>query len=312
MPWEVNISLHRSSSEFTRAAPSACRDEFRFGYHKLKPIGSGASAVVYEAYSVARRELVALKVLRGAFLDDREARLRFEREARLGCRIRSAHVVEYHALESSPGRGRPYIVMECLHGQTLHQRLEETSVLSVDDAVGYALQVAEGLKGAHAQGIVHRDLKPANVFLHQRAPNPALAPILKVMDFGIAKRSIDLQITLSDTILGTARYMSPEQLFGGSLVDARSDLWSLGVMLYQMLSGALPFDDPNVARLNNAILSEEPPDIQLKCPWLQTELVLIVRRLLAKAPEDRFANVEELQIALRRVHDGAPTLQFRR
>lgn len=312
MRCEVNISLQRSSSEFTRAAPSTCRDEFRFGYHKLKPIGSGASAVVYEAYSVARKELVALKVLRTAFLDDREARLRFEREARLGCRVRSPHVVEYHALESSPGRGRPYIVMERLRGQTLHQRLAGTPVLSVDDAVGHALQVAEGLKGAHAQGIVHRDLKPANVFLHHGAPNPALAPILKVMDFGIAKRSIDLQITQSDTILGTARYMSPEQLFGGSVVDTRSDLWSLGVMLYQMLSGALPFDDPNIARLNNAILSEEPPDIQLKCPWLQAELVLIVRRLLSKAPEDRFASVEELQAALRRVHDGPPTLQFRR
>lgn len=291
-------------------------DLSRKGYLALRFIGEGAMARVYQAFSSTRHRLVALKVLRKAFMNNREWVLRFEREARIAMRLRAPNIVEHYAFERTV-EGRPYMVMERLQGQTLGQRLARSAAIPQDEALDYAWQICGALRIAHGISVIHRDLKPSNIFLAEGQGSASGTPsstdaggvTVKVMDFGIAIQTGELEITGAGSTVGTPRYMSPEQLLGSACVDARSDLWSLGVVLYRMLCGANPFDDTNLERLTTSILKKPSRHLGILAPWVDEDLAEVVMKLLRKAPGDRYADIDALLDALAPFMNGPPTLR---
>src|ERR1019366_2077949 len=212
-------------------------------YRIDRMIAEGGMGVIYEAMHLHLDELVAIKFLRADFIGtiDGEIAGRFIREARASAKIKSEHVTRVHdvgTLES----GAPYIVMERLHGQDLEILVEKKGVLAIETAVDYILQASEALAEAHALGIVHRDLKPANLFLPPRADGSSC---VKVLEFGISKfknAGGEMGITKTHAVMGSPRYMSPEQMRSSGGVDARADVWAIGIILYELFAGTVPFD----------------------------------------------------------------------
>ncbi len=221
---------------------------------------------------------------------------RFVREARAAVKIQCEHVA--HVLDVGTHDGSPYMVMEYLEGSDLSQVLEKRGPLPVEDAVGYVLQACEAIAEAHSLGIIHRDLKPANLFLATRPSGP---PSVKVLDFGISKAPAtgnEANMTRTSALMGSPSYMSPEQMASASSVDVRSDIWSLGVVLYEMLVQKLPFVADTMPGLVVAILQTAPPPITSVRSELPPDLGAVVERCLHKVPAQRFANVAELARAL--------------
>ena len=269
-------------------------------YRIERVLAEGGMGVVFEATHLQLEELVAIKFLREeiATAAATDAVQRFLREARLSIKIRSEHVVRIlDVAELEPGV--PYIVMELLVGQDLDQLLEASGPLSPTDAVDFVLQACEALAEAHQRGIVHRDLKPANLFLARRADG---SPCIKVLDFGISKVTVpgsaDLGITNTQAVMGSPRYMSPEQLRASKNVDARSDIWAIGIMLYELLTGAPPFDGETMTAVCASILQDEPASMTAARPTIPSALETVVFRAIAKEPARRFASVAELAEAL--------------
>jgi serine/threonine-protein kinase len=263
---------------------------FRLG----RSLGGGGMGVVMAATHVDLGGQVALKFLR-SYSDKGEVE-RFMREARAAGRLRSEHVTrvfDVGRLES----GMPFIVMEYLEGETLREVLRKRPVLPVQEVVGYALQVCKALADAHAHGIVHRDLKPANLFLTRDLQGQAL---IKVFDFGISKilAEEDPGLTTTGRILGSPSYLSPEQLIAPRTVDARTDVWAMGVTLYQLLAGTLPFDSDNPVKLYMLVLNSTPVPVQEHRPDLPHALADVIARCMQKDPANRFANIAELAYAL--------------
>jgi len=266
-------------------------------------IGHGAMGVVLAATHVDLDQRVAIKLLHAHAADDPESLARFLQEARAAAKIHSEHVarvIDVGTLEN----GRSYIVMEHLEGCDLAEVLATDSPLPVPVAVSYALEVCEGLAAAHAAGVIHRDLKPANIFLAHQAD---LSFTLKVLDFGVSKilRGSDAPplephaaVTHTGQIFGSPAYMSPEQLRSAGRVDARADIWALGVVLYQMLAGELPFGKGSMADLMAAIVRDPPAPLRLSRPEVPEALENAVLRCLAKSPEDRYRSVADLALAL--------------
>ncbi|MBZ5577988.1 MAG: protein kinase [Acidobacteriia bacterium] len=259
-------------------------------YEIVAPLGAGGMGEVYRAHDTRLRRDVAIKVLPEAIAPG--AWERFEREARAASALNHPHICA--VFDIGEEAGRPFLVLELLEGQTLRETIGKQS-LDIKRAVSFGAQIAEALEAAHARGIIHRDIKSGNVMVIGQGH-------VKVLDFGLAKYvvadseetlTLDL-LTAAGTVAGTIHYMAPE-LLRGSAADVRSDLWALGAVLYEMLSGRLPFQGPTQFAVTAAILHEAIPPLPANVP---TGLRAIVARCLAKRPEDRFQNASEVRGAL--------------
>jgi eukaryotic-like serine/threonine-protein kinase len=268
-------------------------------YQVERVLGQGGMGVVVAAKHLQLEQKVALKFLLPEALGNQDAVLRFEREARAAVKIQSEHVArvtDVGKLET----GAPYMVMEYLVGNDLSDVMKTRGALSIDEAVDWLLQGCEAMAEAHSLGIIHRDLKPKNLFIIRR---PDGSSALKVLDFGISKSiapgSGDAAgLTNTTAIMGSPLYMSPEQLRSSRDVDARTDIWALGVILYEMLAAAPPFSADTMPQLCMAIVSDSPPPISNKRGDLPQGLEAIVLKCLEKEPTNRYENVAQLARAL--------------
>lgn len=261
-------------------------------YHMLKRLGEGGMGTVYLAEHVKMNRQCAVKVMNGALLTDSESAQRFAREASNAARIIHPNVAA--VFDYGETDGVVYLVMEYVDGLSLTRLLERETTLQPARAVDVAHQVAEALVAAHELGIVHRDLKPDNIIV---APGKNGRDIAKVVDFGIAKAIEEgpaESLTRTGLVIGTPEYMSPEQLLGDP-VDARSDIYSLGCILYQMLTGRRSFDEPTREQMIKRRLTERAPHPRDLVPELPKTLDLIVARMLARAPQDRYGTVAEVR-----------------
>lgn len=265
----------------------------------LERLGTGGMGEVYRAYDPELDRHVALKLLPSHLTADPEARARLKTEARAASALDHHNIAVVHEIgvteppAGSPVPERLFIVMSYYAGDTLKQRLA-AGHLSITDAVDYAIQTAEGLGTAHEAGIVHRDIKPANLIVTERGH-------VRIVDFGLAKLA-GAELTRAGTTLGTVAYMSPEQTRGGP-VDARTDVWSLGVVLYEMLAGVRPFRGDNDASMIHAIRHDTPQPVEAARPEVPPALAAIVRRCLEKDTARRW-RTDELLAQLRAVAAG--------
>jgi len=268
-------------------------------YRVRRKLGEGGMGEVYEVEHERIGRLLALKCMRQELMGDREALLRFQAEARAAARIGSPHIVEVTDLGDLPD-GRTYLCMECLNGMTWEQELAGRAQ-SASLVKHVVMQLCDALSVAHAKGIVHRDLKPSNVFLVKEGTEDRF---VKLTDFGVAKMLVShgMRLTSTGVPLGTPHYMAPEQARGDKDLDHRVDVYGLGVMLFQALSGRLPFEGQNVARIVTSICTEPAPRLSDLCPALDPALVAITEQAMAKDPAQRFANCAALKAALAACH----------
>ncbi len=257
-----------------------------------RTLGSGGMGYVVLARNLELGQPVAIKLLLPARAMSEEAKNRLTREARAAARIKSTHVVRIFDVVSK-GPAAPYIVMEYLTGETLRQLLARSGRLPVERAVDIVVQACEALAEAHRNGTIHRDLKPSNLFL---TSFPGRASFVKVVDFGIAKttESAVATLTQSQALLASPAYASPEQLRASKDVDERSDVWSLGVILYESVTGRLPFAGRTLAELSSEILRDSPTPPSAHRSDLSPALERVILRCLEKEPADRFESVDSL------------------
>jgi serine/threonine-protein kinase len=268
-------------------------------YRVERVLGQGGMGTVVAAYHLHLGSMVAIKRLLPEALNHPDVVARFLNEGRSATRIQSEHVARVLDVGTLEG-GEPFMVMEYLEGQDLARRVRKGGPLPIEDAVEYVLQACEALAEAHVAGIVHRDLKPGNLFLTQRADG---SPCVKVLDFGISKAALtaDQQgqfVTQTASVLGTPGYMAPEQLRSSKHVDARTDIWALGVILQELLTGKLAFQGSTVPEVYAAILGEPPVPLRQHRPDAPPALEAVIQRCLEKDPARRFASVGELGAAL--------------
>jgi len=270
-------------------------------YRVDRMLGAGGMGVVVAATHLELQQPVAIKMLRAEGLADAGARARFAREARAAVRLKSQHVARVIDV-GTLGNGVPYLVMEYLEGSDLATVIEERGGLPIATAVSHLLQICEAVAEAHGLGIVHRDLKPRNVFVTTGVDGK---PLLKVLDFGISKivhtggtTGDDLKLTKTTDVMGSPSYMSPEQMRAARDADERSDIWALGVILFESITGRLPWEATTVTELGAMVLRDAPPLMRDLRPDIPPDLEQIVFTCLEKDPARRFASVEELAHAL--------------
>jgi eukaryotic-like serine/threonine-protein kinase len=294
-----------SSSDLTGALVAA-------KYELLRLIGRGGMGAVYEARNVSTLRRCAVKLLLSPELaGDGEVVKRFFREAKASGLIESEHVVA--AFDSGIDEaGRVFYVMECLNGVDLEQALERVKKLDPIVAAKLVFQAASGLASAHAHGVVHRDVKPANLFL---AEMPTGEIKLKILDFGVAKVKMKVfdesgsSLTQSGSLLGTPLYMSPAQLKRAASIDESADVWSLGVVLFECVTGHLPWGEcDGIGELVTAILTLPVPPLQDLAPWAPPELAEVVERALSRDPARQFRSAEQMLEALRPLVGPTPRL----
>ncbi|MBN1609528.1 MAG: serine/threonine protein kinase [Polyangiaceae bacterium] len=270
-------------------------------YRVESVVGTGGMGVVFAARHMQLDQCVAIKVLMLPASDERrsEAVVRFLREGRAAAALRSDHVVRIHDVGSLDS-GMPYMVMELLTGCDLASLLSHLETLPVEHAVECVLQAGDAIAQAHQQGIIHRDLKPSNLFVTTRSDGSTL---IKVLDFGISKslqdRQIEGELTDTRTVLGSPFYMSPEQVRGAKHVDHRTDIWSLGAILHEALSGRPPFEADTLPAACAAIVADAPRSLRPTRADVPERLEAIVLRCLQKDPSQRYACVDDLLRALR-------------
>ena len=259
-------------------------------YEIAARLGGGGMGVVYKARDTKLGRQVALKFLPPEWSHDEHVKQRFIREAQAASATDHPNICPVHSIESTAD-DQLFIVMAYCDGQTLKERLEQGPI-GMDEALWIATQVADGLAKAHAQGVVHRDIKPGNLMLSEHG--------VRILDFGLAKFADSLQLTLSGSMVGTVAYMSPEQTRGEE-ADARSDLWSLGVVLYQMLTGELPFKGGYPEAVSHATRTEDPPRPRSKNTDISIDVDTFVLRLLEKNPKARIQTAREVARGLRQL-----------
>jgi serine/threonine protein kinase len=258
-------------------------------YKIVEKIGAGGMGVVYRAEDTRLRRTVALKFLPPRFLCDAEARARFEHEAQSASALNHPNITTIYEIDEA--EGRCFIAMECIEGKSIKGLVREGS-LSLDEIVDICLQIGKGLNAAHKKGVVHRDIKSDNIMVSGDG-------IIKIMDFGLAKLKGVTRLTKEGTTVGTLQYMSPEQVRGKG-VDRRSDLFSLGVVMYEMITGRLPFGGEDEAAVMNSILNEAPEPLARYKAEVPEGLQRIVDKALAKDKEERYQHADELVADLRR------------
>lgn len=264
-------------------------------------LGNGGMGIILRATEIAADRPVAIKLMTAASAADPEQVARFRREAKAASSLTSKHVVRVLDFGELPS-GPPYLVMEHLEGAPLVDLLKERGQLRVSEAVDYVLQAIHGIAEAHALGIVHRDLKPANLFV----TGDATAPVVKVIDFGASKLTAESNVdpsdpggvTIASSLIGSPRYMAPEQIRSALEVDARADIYALGATLHEVLSGKPIFFADTLARIFAQVLWDEPEPLSATRDDVPAGLVEIISKCLAKAPADRYATVEALAVAL--------------
>ncbi len=279
------------------SVPRLKTGEIVLGKYKVEgALGGGGMGEVFRATHLVLHSRVAIKVLRKSQIGTSDGVARLVREARSLAQISSAHVCRVLDVEAIPDRG-PALVMELLEGNDLRTELSREGRIPYPRAVRYVLEACDALAEAHDLGIVHRDLKPANLFVVKRAPRP---DYVKVLDFGLAKAlgGVDGISTLTGDVLGSPRYMSPEQIFAPAGVDGRSDVWSLGVILYELVAGVHPFHADNVMQVTLNIRTAQPTLLAPRAPDVPAGLEEVVARCLTKDREQRYPNAEALAHAL--------------
>ncbi len=264
-------------------------------------LGEGGMGTVLAARRVTLEDRVAVKVMKREAARDGEAVARFLREGRASVRIKGEHVARVLDVGSLED-GTPYMVMEHLDGADLGTLVERDGPLPVPVAIDYVLQACEALAEAHAQGIIHRDIKPSNLFLTERLDG---SRIVKVLDFGISKLTSavdesrpDYGMTQTQTVMGSPQYMAPEQMRSSRRVDARTDIWAIGTLLHELLTGVAPFEARTMPELFAMILQDPAPPLAARRPEVPAGLDRIVARCLEKDPEMRPASIAELARAL--------------
>jgi serine/threonine protein kinase len=280
------------------AAPVATGTVLAGKYRVDRVLGEGGMGVVVAATDLQLERRVAIKFLLPDYAKHQEASQRFLREARAAVKIQSEHVARVIDVGTMEG-GAPYMVMEYLEGRDLSAVIDEHKRLPVEEAVAYVLEGCDAIAEAHSVGIVHRDLKPANLFL-TRQPDGSVR--IKVLDFGISKAMVagetDPSLTRTSSMMGSPLYMSPEQMKSAKNVDPRTDVWALGVILYELLMGTPPFDAESIPELSAKVLLEQPPSIRAARPDVPAALEAVVMHALEKDPAKRFATVADLAMAL--------------
>jgi serine/threonine protein kinase len=269
-------------------------------YKILEELGHGGMGVVHKAEDVTLKRFVALKFLPPHLIDSLELKERFVVEAQAAAALNHPNICVIH--EVGEDEGRPYIAMEFVDGETLKDKLRQ-GPMKAEEALKIACQLAAGLGEAHHKGIIHRDIKSANIMVTAKGQ-------AKVMDFGLAKLRGGSSLTKSQTTIGTVAYMSPEQVRGGDL-DQRTDIWSLGVVLYEMLGGKLPFRGDHDQAVIHQIMHAEPALLKKLRPDLPSGLEEIVGQALAKKPARRYQTMEELGTDLEAVVEGLKPIKAR-
>lgn len=269
-------------------------------YRIIDEVGRGGMGVVYKAEDVKLKRIVALKFLPPHQASAEPEKVRFQQEAQAAATLNHPNICTIHAIEDYdlPGGARQqFIDMEFIDGVTLRQRLP---IRNLTDFITYAIQIGQALQEAHSKGIVHRDVKAENIMITSRDQ-------IKVMDFGLAKLKGSIKLTHTSSTVGTLAYMAPEQLQGGE-VDARSDIFSFGVVLFEMLTGALPFRGEHEAAIMYSIANEQPESLLKLRPDLPPDLERIINRALEKDPEDRYQHADDVVSELRRIKKQTSTV----
>ncbi len=270
-------------------------------FRVLREIGRGGMGVVYEAEDISLRRLVALKFLPADRTSDPDARHRFVQEAQAASALDHVNICDIHEIGETAS-GEMFIAMTRYRGESLKERIEREPI-PAPQVIDLALQIAEGLAKAHEHGIVHRDLKPGNVFVTEEGT-------AKILDFGLAKLVGRDQSTVAGSTMGTPAYMSPEQVKGGH-VDARTDLWSLGVLLYEMVTGHRPFRRADSPAVLHAILHDPPEPVKDLRAGFPGGIASLIGRALSKSPDRRFESAREMSGALRSLKDELTTQSTR-
>src|SRR5437870_1379510 len=276
-------------------------------YEVLAPLGAGGMGEVYRAKDTRLGRDVAIKILPKDMSADPERKQRFQREAKTISSLNHPNICTLHDIGSQDGLD--YLVMECVEGETLAKRLEK-GPLPLEEVLKYGVQIASALDMAHRNGVVHRDVKPGNVMLTRTGA--------KVLDFGLAKPAALVltgatlsaatprtPMTEEGTIVGTFQYMSPEQVEGKEL-DGRSDIFSLGAVLYEMVTGQRAFEGKSHLNVASAILEKEPSPITATKPTIPLGLDHVIRKCLSKAPDDRWQSARDLESELKWIVDSKP------
>ncbi len=271
-------------------------------YRITGTLGGGGMGIVYKAVDTKLGRPVALKFLPPELTRDPDAKRRFVHEAKSASALQHHNICTIHEIDETPD-GHVFISMDCYEGETLRQKIAR-GPLPVKEAVGVACQVAEGLAKAHEAGMVHRDIKPANIVLTNDG-------IVKILDFGLAKLAGQTRVTKTGTTVGTVAYMSPEQAKGGD-IDHRSDIYSLGTVLYEMLTGEVPFSGDHEAAVLYGITHNDPEPLDTRRTDLPEQLQQIVHTALRKEPGERYQNVSEMAADLRRFAGGESTVRGQR
>ena len=257
-------------------------------YEITEKLGEGGMGVVYKALDTKLKRPVALKFLRADVVEDAEAKERFLREAQAAAALDHPNICTVYEIDEA--EGQTFLAMAFVAGRTVEDKISDRPP-KIDEVIDIATQTAEGLKAAHSKGVVHRDIKPANLMLTEEGQ-------VKIMDFGLAQLAEQSRLTKTATILGTPAYMSPEQT-RRQPTDRRTDVWSLGVVIYEMVTGRLPFAGERQEAVLYAIGNEDPEPITALRAGLPIELDFIVGKALAKDPADRYQHVEEMIVDLR-------------
>jgi serine/threonine protein kinase/Tfp pilus assembly protein PilF len=268
-------------------------------YKIIEKLGEGGMGVVYKAEDTKLKRTVALKFLPAHLVTDQEAKDRFIREARAASALDHNNICNIHEIDETGG-GQLFIAMACYEGESLKEKIE-CGPFKIENSIDITIQISQGLQRAHEKGIIHRDIKPSNIFITTDG-------IVKIIDFGLAKLTGKTVLTKEGSTLGTIDYMSPEQTRGEE-IDHRTDIWSLGVILYEMITGQSPFKGDYEQAVMYSIVNEKPEPITGLRTGVPMELERIVKKALAKKSDERYQHVDEMLVDLRSLKDQIKTAE---